>query len=440
MEDFETTEGPLIVQKVKFFAKDLFLQIYNNDTSKLRYTYFTLFSKLTDAYYKEDEWPLFKDIEDCINETALFDENDETFDIDKYDKVKELFSCLYTELCNRHIYVHGKPLLHHRCESYDNYMRLFDFLKEHSNSESFKIPVLPYEWTADLMDEFLYQFEDFCSFRHQLADLTEEELQDLEEYESQAQSDEESRVFDIVEVLKLLQTLCPYCDFKHDGKKKKTLWNLGYVSYLGISRVHVLLADYRLALKSLSMIDLEDKRAYFTKLSSVHLTLFYYTGLCYLMIKRYTDAMNLFSTLLLSLKALDRSRMRAVCYADAQFYRKYEKIKTLCAICLVMNRFNARDDTLKKILFDSQPRSPTHEGNMLQKLSSLTTSEADVEDKVKTLVDAFKKSSPRFITPEKPSYSQIESKDKNTADIQVSFTLCISCQAPQQILCHVGQN
>ena len=77
---------------------------------------------------------------------------------------------------------------------------------------------------------------------------------------------------------------------------------LGYFSLVGLLRVHCLLADYRLALASIADIDLGRKgrspHGLFTSVTLCHVTVFYYTGWSYLMLRRYTDAIKTFSNIL----------------------------------------------------------------------------------------------------------------------------------------------
>ena len=58
---------------------------------------------------------------------------------------------------------------------------------------------------------------------------------------------------------------------------------VGYFSLVGLLRVHCLLADYRLALQSVSSIDL-GKKGLFTRVTACHISIFYYVGFAYLMV------------------------------------------------------------------------------------------------------------------------------------------------------------
>jgi translation initiation factor 3 subunit L len=66
---------------------------------------------------------------------------------------------------------------------------------------------------------------------------------------------------------------------------------LGYFSLIGLLRVHSLIGDYHTGLAALFPLNLFERRHLFTpKLPACHISLFYYAGFAYLMLRRYTDA------------------------------------------------------------------------------------------------------------------------------------------------------
>lgn len=102
-----------------------------------------------------------------------------------------IFMMLYNELFYRHLYAHvtSFPELEEAHQSYLNYCALFDALLSMSillfyrtcwstwiNSSSFyflepKNPVqleLPNQWLWDIIDEFIYQFQKFSTYRSKL--------------------------------------------------------------------------------------------------------------------------------------------------------------------------------------------------------------------------------------------------------------------------------
>ncbi|EEY20829.1 eukaryotic translation initiation factor 3 [Verticillium alfalfae VaMs.102] len=72
---------------------------------------------------------------------------------------------------------------------------------------------------------------------------------------------------------------------------------LGYFSIIGLLRVHCLLGDFSLALKTLDDIEL-NKKAMFARVMAAHFTTYYYVGFSYMMMHRYSDAIRMFSHIL----------------------------------------------------------------------------------------------------------------------------------------------
>src|SRR5215813_11408901 len=72
---------------------------------------------------------------------------------------------------------------------------------------------------------------------------------------------------------------------------------LGYFSIIGLLRVHCLLGDFSLALKTLDDIEM-NKKAMFARVMAAHLNTYYYVGFSYMMLRRYADAIKMFSHIL----------------------------------------------------------------------------------------------------------------------------------------------
>jgi len=73
---------------------------------------------------------------------------------------------------------------------------------------------------------------------------------------------------------------------------------LGYFSIIGLLRVHCLLGDFSLALKTLDDIEL-NKKAMFARVMAAHFTTYYYVGFSYMIMRRYEDAIRMFSHILI---------------------------------------------------------------------------------------------------------------------------------------------
>lgn len=66
---------------------------------------------------------------------------------------------------------------------------------------------------------------------------------------------------------------------------------MGYFALVGLARVHCLLGDYYLSLRTLQPIDLT-RRGLYTRVTACHVSLYYYLAFAYLMTRRYTPVVQ----------------------------------------------------------------------------------------------------------------------------------------------------
>lgn len=88
---------------------------------------------------------------------------------------------------------------------------------------------------------------------------------------------------------------------------------LGYFCIVGLLRVQCLLGNYWLALKMLDPIDLSKKGLY-SRVTSCQITLYYYMGFSYLMLRRYIDAIKTFTAILLYISRTKQYHTRSYQY------------------------------------------------------------------------------------------------------------------------------
>ncbi|KAF5104771.1 hypothetical protein DV451_000362 [Geotrichum candidum] len=278
------------------------------------------FNKLTENFYKTTPWP---DPETVVAPLV----NDPVFLI------------FYTEVYYRHLYGLLQPTAEQRFQSYENYCKLFNYIL---NSEGPVDKELPSYWAWDIIDEFIYQFNTFCIYRNKVIKRgnNTEEINLLKNNPTS---------WGAYSVLNVLYSLSGKANIKEQlqaikaGKdplsvageygSKKLYKTLGYFSLVGLLRVHTLLGDYSLALKTLESIEL-NKKAFFVSVATAHYTTYYYVGFCYMMLRRYADAIKAFSHILLFIsrtKNINRS---------AQFNavsKKSDQMYALLAICVALN-------------------------------------------------------------------------------------------------------
>jgi len=106
---------------------------------------------------------------------------------------------------------------------------------------------------------------------------------------------------------------------------------LGYFSLISLLRIHCLLGDYHLALKTIEPIDLNNK-GFFTRVTACHITLYYYLGFTYLMTRRFVDSIRIFSTILIYISRTKQYHTRS--YQYEQILKKNEQMYALLAIAM----------------------------------------------------------------------------------------------------------
>ena len=166
---------------------------------------------------------------------------------------------------------------------------------------------LPEQWLWDIIDEFIYQFQSFCVWRSKPKSKSDDEL---------AMLADGSQVWSSYSVLNVLYSLIQKSKINEnivalqEGKSKEEIDELvgeygarplyrmlGYFSLIGLLRVHVLLGDFTLALKVMENVELNQKVP-FTRVTACHVATYYYVGFCYIMLRRYPDAIRSFVTIL----------------------------------------------------------------------------------------------------------------------------------------------
>jgi translation initiation factor 3 subunit L len=369
-DSVEKYDMPDVIRSfIVFFQK----QMRDGNVEEVSAIYETSFNKLTDRYYKSSPWPPAEAISPLV-------------DGDKQ------FLLLYKELYFRHIYSKLQPTLEQRMASFANYCDIFNLLLGADKPISVNLPV---QWLWDIVDEFIYQFQTFCQYRSRMKGKTEDELKALKENPD---------VWSVVKVLHYLQKLADKSDIvAHlNGEKESspfleatTYKMLGYFSLVGLLRVHCLLGDYRLALASVAAIDINKKgpapHGLFTRVTLCHITLFYYVGWSYLMLRRYTDAIKTFSSILFYIARTKQYHTRS--YQYDQIVKKNEQMYALLAIAASLSPGHALDENLVSSLRDKY-------GDRMSRMQSnhVDTSAYD---------ELFSFACPKFISPAPPPYDSL---------------------------------
>jgi translation initiation factor 3 subunit L len=298
--------------------------------------YENTFPKLSEQHYDKSSWPDEKEVQNLIGETD------------------DVFMVLYKELYYRHIHarIQGGPTLDQRIGSFFNYCAFFNLILSSEQPVTLELPDI---WLWELVDEFVYQFQNFAQYRARLTDKSEDEMEQL--------LNSPNKVWDILCILNVLHSLVQMSNIKEQlqvsatGGDPETVAGefgrhsfykmLGYFSLVGLLRVHSLLGDYHQAIKVLEPIEIHKKSPY-SHIPACQISTSYYVGFAYMMMRRYSDAIRIFSSILLFIqrtKQLYISRS----YQNDQINKQTDQMYHLLAICLVLHP-QCIDESIQQVL------------------------------------------------------------------------------------------
>lgn len=372
-----------IPENVKKFILQFHKILVDQSYYELNVIYENIFNKLTDQYYQKQPWPEAEVIAPLV-------END------------SLFLILYKELYYRHIYSKLTPTITDRFSSYINYCDLFNYILSSEEPVSLE---LPNQWLWDIIDEFIYQFQSFCQYRSKVKSKNEFELKSLKE------RPDVWNVHNVLNVLySLIQKSCineQLLVSKHGGDmmeaagefgSKQLYKMLGYFSIIGLLRVHCLLGDYSLALKMMENIELH-KKNFFLRVTACHVTTYYYVGFAYMMMRRYSDAIKAFTSILFFINRT--KQYKTLSYQYEVINKKSEQMYALLSMCL----------TLCPSGIDENVHS-----NMMSKYGDQTNRMQNGE--IEVFEELFNFACPKFINPVAPDYNTAENFNKKPTQHQ----------------------
>lgn len=259
--------------------------------------------------------------------------------------------------------------------------------------------VFQYYWAWDVIDEFIYQFESFCRYRNRAA------RENTNPDESQLLRDNPN-TWGCYSVLNVLYSLIQRSQINEQLEAMKRnedpmtvageygtrpLYRmLGYFSIIGLLRVHCLLGDFSLALKTLDDIEL-NKKAMFARVMAAHFTTYYYVGFSYMMMRRYADAIRMFSHILVYVSRTKNFQKNA---QYDSITKKNDQMYALVAICVAFNPTKL-DDTIHTALRDKY-------GDQLARI------QRGGPDSLPIFEELFRSACPKFISPTPPDFDTPE--------------------------------
>jgi translation initiation factor 3 subunit L len=371
----------------------------SRNTVEVHTLYEQTFQILSERYYKAATWPTSDSIAEYVNNDSVF-------------------LLLFSELRNRHLFDKTQPSLAQRLESWENYCDLFNlFLKDGMIDYD-----LPASWLWDMTDEYVYQFETWCQYRAKLKNKTPEEILYLRDNE---------HIWNVQSVLSYLHALVnksniiPWLlqdgrpsgssdpdDAEFDISTRPTYRYVGYFSIIGLLRVNTLLGDYRLALMVLQPLNFDVTSALFTHVTACHTSVYYYMGFCFIMLRRYEDAVRVFSSTVNHISRIKHHHTRS--YQYEQINKRNDQMMSLLALCLALRPQHV-DETVNTLVRDKA-------GDRLARMNM---------GEPQAFEDLFNYASPKFISPAAPNYDVITDSNMEAPRLQ---TRLFMAEVKQQLL------
>jgi translation initiation factor 3 subunit L len=250
-----------------------------------------------------------------------------------------------------------------------------------------------------VIDEFIYQFNTFCANRQKTAfqqsttQVNEDEVAILRE---------NPNTWGCYSVLNVLYSLIQRsqiseqlaatkrgedpAQYKGDYGGRPLYQMLGYFSIVGLLRVHCLLGDFSLALKTIDDIEL-NKKAMFARVMAANFSTYYHVGFSYMMMHRYADALRAFNHILIYVS-------RTKNFQKNQQYdtiaKKNDQMYALVAICVAFHPTRL-DDTIHTALREKYGEQ-------------LTRMQRGGPEALPIFEELFRAACPRFISPTAPDF------------------------------------
>ena len=232
--------------------------------------------------------------------------------------------------------------MYNRKGSWENYCKLFDlFILDFGNEEDLSA-ALPAHWLWDILDEFVFHYQVFCTYRNKCVKMqTKQAETDLKKIRSCPD------VFSTPKVLMYLHELAEKSGIEayltssaeeqaagqENVFKYEVVRRMGYFSMMQLLRMS-LLGDYQMALETVQNVDFGAELPRFYEIPAFHVSLFYYMGFAYMMMRRYVDAIRVFCQIPSFMQKT--SRVNDLSYQFATMVKKQDSVYSRLLLCMTL--------------------------------------------------------------------------------------------------------
>lgn len=355
-------------------------------------TMYTLtFNKIGADFFPNTPWPHMNELKHLVDD--------------------DVFWILYQELYYRHLYkidssrvVNKQEMVtvQDRRNSWENYMALFSIIL--SRNVNMKLPNV---WLWDMIDEFLYQFQNFSQWKTRLSVRSPDDVEFIRTNPTVWSPEQVGQLLnqlaDKAGIRKELAADNGQAIFESDGLvgTSNVLRMLGYFSLIGLCRFHCIIGQHEEALKALAPLNPFVRHyLYAPKIPMANINLYYYAGSSYLMLKRYIDAGRCFNTILSFIYRVKDQQRTSASYE--LILKKNEQLYNLLAVtvslCPAVARWCEENvlDQLKSKLEDDIRRMHNGEMEAYEKLFAygcpkfVTVAPVDLDSMSDTRMAAYK--------------------------------------------------
>mmetsp|Transcript_4188 Transcript_4188/g.13497 ORF Transcript_4188/g.13497 Transcript_4188/m.13497 type:complete len:525 (-) Transcript_4188:1443-3017(-) len=353
-------------EKVKEFLTQFNDAFKAKNTGAIRTAYGSDHSRIVERYFASERLPTV----DAVREQV--------------GKLDPTFAILYQELYFRHLFTNLTPTADHWRQSWTAYQALFDhFVSGPANNVD-----LPHEWLYDVLVEFVYQFQMHKRHWFNLTKRTDEEIEQLKVHQQEGTWS----AAQVVAVLKRITSASGVLSGERPTSRRPfqtSLQKLGYFALAALSRVCLLLGNFREALTALRPLDLNTNKAVYNRVATCHTSLYYYKSVALLMSGHTAFAIRTLSSILL---LLSRSKNPSRSLQSSALQRKGEQMLALLAIAASMFPFQI-EPHVHKLLRERH-------GDDMQRIAK------GDESALATVEELFTRACPKFVCPVIPDWSQ----------------------------------
>jgi translation initiation factor 3 subunit L len=320
-EETRPRKQEVIPDAVDHFLGRLLKAVETRNIAELNQLYEDDYNKLTEKHYKNtnSRWPSVDAVKEQVSPHPLF-------------------LILYRELYYRHVYTRESPNFETRKGSWENYCMLIDLIILDLQAGEELSVALPPQWVWDILDEFIYHYQTYCQFRNKTLKAQKEELHKIKEAPD---------VFETQKLMSYLQQLVKWSRIEeylanpsNPENQSGGAWTdettrlFGYFGLMQLLRMHSLLGDFFMAMKTIEKIDFDEEVPLFYKIPACHVTLYYYMGFAYIMMRRYADAIRTFTDILVFISKT--FGLNHASYQYDQMMKKQEQMYALLLICTAL--------------------------------------------------------------------------------------------------------